>query len=298
MALATSGVSPYRNGPTSRRSLLLGVAAPSSIALPAHGNPALLAYDLTTSAVHTAIFDGPMELLLFLVRREGVDIRDVSIAPITDAFLAQLDAMAALDLDLAGEFLVMASTLCFLKSRELLPQAPALVDQPDEAAEIREALHRRLQEYARYREASEALAERDWLGRDVWAPLPEPVTGGERPVEPGIDALGMATLYFEMLARRAKAPHVHEVTRETRSIRDVADAVIARLEAEPMELADLLFEMAMIGDKIMAILAVLELARLRIVSLDQDNHLSTIRLALRPEADRVGALLALAAGGE
>ena len=175
---------------------------------------------------------------------------------------------------------------------------PGLEALDRSAAEIREALHRRLQEYARYREASEALAERDWLGRDVWAPLPEPVTGGERPVEPGIDALGMATLYFEMLARRAKAPHVHEVTRETRSIRDVADAVIARLEAEPMELADLLFEMATIGDKIMAILAVLELARLRIVSLDQDNHLSTIRLALRPEADRVGALLALAAGGE
>ena len=63
VALATSGVSPYRNGPTSRRSLLLGVAAPSSIALPAHGNPALLAYDLTTSAVHTAIFEADIALV-------------------------------------------------------------------------------------------------------------------------------------------------------------------------------------------------------------------------------------------
>lgn len=257
----------------------------------------MLAYDFQTSAVHTAIFDGPLELLLFLVRREGVDIRDVSIAPITDAFLAQLDAMVALDLDLAGEFLVMASTLCFLKSRELLPRPPALVDAPDEAAEIREELHRRLQEYARYREASEALAERDWLGRDVWTPQPEPVEGGERPVAPGVDALGLASLYFEMLARRAAAAPVHEVKREPRSIRDVADAVIARLEAEPMELADLLFDLPSVADRIMALLAVLELARLRIVALEQDNHLSTIRLSLRPEADRVSALTALAAVG-
>lgn len=257
----------------------------------------MLAYDLRTSAVHTAVFDGPMELLLFLVRREGVDIRDVSIAPITDAFLGQLDQMAALDLDTAGEFLVMASTLCFLKSRELLPRPPALVDQDDEARDIREALHRRLQEYERYREASQALSALPWLDRDVFAPSPEPVSGRERPVEPGLDALGLLDLYHAVLMRRAAEPPVHEVARELRSIRDVADQVLARLEEGPLELADLLFDYAEVGDKVMAILAVLELARLQLLSLEQDHHLSPIRMERRATADVAGALSTLSLAG-
>lgn len=241
----------------------------------------MLAFDLHSSAVHTAVFDGPMELLLFLVRREGVDIREVSIAPITDAFLAQLDEMSALDLDMAADFVVMASTLCFLKSRELLPRPPALVDQDDEAAEIREELHRRLQEYERYREASVALAEREWLDRDTWCPSPEPVDSRERPLEPGVDALGLLALYHHILVRRAAEPPVHEVKRELRSMRDTADDVLARLEEGPMELADLLFAIPDITAKIMAILAVLELARLYLISIEQDHHLSPIRLVRR-----------------
>lgn len=250
----------------------------------------MLAFDLQSSAVHTAVFDGPMELLLFLVRREGVDIREVSIAPITDAFLAQLDQMCALDLDMAGDFVVMASTLCFLKSRELLPRAPVLVDQDDEAAEIREELHRRLQEYERYREASQSLADRPWLDRDVFCPSPEPVDSRERPIEPGVDALGLLSLYHHLLVRRAAEPPVHEVRRELRSMRDTADELLARLLEGPMELADLLFAISDISEKIMAILAVLELAKLHMISLDQDNHLSPIRIERRPEADIAAAL--------
>jgi segregation and condensation protein A len=250
----------------------------------------LLAFDLTTSAVHTAVFDGPLELLLFLVRREGVDIREVSIATIADAFLAQLDDLSVLDLDQAGDFVVMASTLCFLKSRELLPRAPALVSDDEEASQIREELHRRLQEYERYREASEALAQRPWLDRDTWAPCPEPVEGRERPVEPGADAFGLLSLYLELLVRRAAEPPVHEVRREQRSMRDVADDLLRRLEDEPMELADLLFGLSDVGARVMAILAVLELARLRLISLEQDHHLSPIRVARRPEADALSAL--------
>lgn len=256
----------------------------------------MLAFDLSSSAVHTAVFDGPLELLLFLVRREGVDIREVPIAPITDAFLAQLDQIAALDLDMAGDFVVMASTLCFLKSRELLPRAPALVEQDDEAREIREALHRRLQEYERYREAALALAERPWLDRDTFAPSPEPVEGGERPVEPGLDAFGLLSLFHEILVRRATEAPVHEVRREPRSMRATADDVLARLEEGPIELADLLFAFSDVGDKILALLAVLELARLHLVSLEQDHHLSPIRLARRAGAD-VSALEKLSMAG-
>ena len=81
----------------------------------------ILAYEVNTRQIHTPVFDGPLELLLYLVRRKGVDIRFVKIAPITDAFLHHLTQMHEMQLDIAGEFLLLASTLCYLKSCELLP---------------------------------------------------------------------------------------------------------------------------------------------------------------------------------
>ena len=256
----------------------------------------MLAYNFQTAAVHTAVFDGQMELLLFLVRREGVDIREVPIAPITDAFLAQLELMAALDLDVAGEFLLMASTLCFLKSREIIP-SPRLRDgEEDAAAEIREALHQRLQEYARYREASEALEKLPRLDRDTFSPRPPPIQGAERALLPGVDARGLLEIFYEVLTRRSAAPPIHEVARDPSSFRDMADRILAVLGTEGMELADLLFGFGSMGERVLAFLAVLELARLRILSLEQDDHLSPVLLGVRLESDR-GVLEMLAAGG-
>lgn len=259
---------------------------------PALAKPALLAYDYQTTAVHTPVFDGPLELLLYLVRREGVDIREVDICPITDAFLAQINLMEALDLDVASEFLVLAATLCHLKSRELMPRLRAADDGDDEAREIREALHRRLVEYERYREASEELGARPMLDRDTFTPQPEPVRGVERPVVPGVDALGLLEIFYQVLRRKATAAPVHEVERDARSIRDMADWVLAELESGSGELADLLFALDKVGDRIMAFLAVLELARLRLIELAQGEHAGPVELARRPDAD-LGALASL-----
>lgn len=270
---------------------------PAPLPPPSHGNPALLAYNFQTAAVHTAVFDGPMELLLFLVRREGVDIREVPISPITDAFLHQLDLMAALDLDVAGEFLVMASTLCFLKSREIIPSPRLRPGDEDEAAEIREQLHRRLQEYARYREASEALGRLPWLDRDVFTARPAPVQGVERAIIPGVDALGLLEIFYEVLCRREAAPPVHEVSRDPSSFRDMADRVLALLNDELMELADLLFGFSSPAERVLAFLAVLELARLRLLSIEQDHHLSPVVLGRRSDAAS-GVLDGLVVWGE
>lgn len=245
----------------------------------------MLAYDYQTSAVHTPVFDGPMELLLYLVRREGVDIREVDICPIADAFLAQINLMEALDLDVASEFLVLAATLCHLKSRELMPRLRAVDTGDDEAREIRDALHKRLQEYERYREASEALGSRPILDRDTFTPLPEPVRGVERPLVPGVDAMGLLEIFYQVLRRQATAAPVHEVQRDVRSIRDMADWVLGQLDGGSGELADLLFALDHVGDRIMAFLAVLELARMRVIDLDQDEHAGPIELARRAEAD-------------
>ena len=129
--------------------------------LPSAPSGLLHACDARTSEVHTAEFDGPLELLLFLVRQHGVDIRVVPIAPITDAYLKQLELMDALDLDTAGEFLVIAATLCLIKSREMFPRTRLFEGEEDEEdpAALREALARRLLEYERYKEASESLQD-------------------------------------------------------------------------------------------------------------------------------------------
>ena len=81
----------------------------------------VLAYEPTSHQIHTPVFDGPLELLLYLIRSRGVDIRSVDIAPITDAYLQHLHQMQQLELDIAGEFIKLAATLCYLKSCELLP---------------------------------------------------------------------------------------------------------------------------------------------------------------------------------
>ena len=106
--------------------------------------------------VRTPVFDGPLDLLLYLIRRDGIDVREIPVAHITDEYLKVLRNMHQLDLNIAGDFLVMAATLCQLKSRELLPRDPALfAEEEDENPAQR--LIRRLIEFERYKCASEEM---------------------------------------------------------------------------------------------------------------------------------------------
>lgn len=244
-------------------------------------------FDTPLGSVHTDVFDGPLELLLFLVRREGVDLRDVAIAPITDAFCEQVELMESFELDNAGEFLVMASTLCWLKSRELMPRTPGVDDeQDDEAADVKEDLARRLAEYQRYREAADRLVERPMLGRDVFAPSPPPVDESvQRPVNPGVDALGLLEVFYGVL-RRVKEPEpVHEVVLEHYSIEEMATWLLDRLDASPRSLADLLRLLDNRTDRVVAFLASLEMARLQFLAVEQEGHLSPLILRSRTSAE-------------
>ena len=96
-------------------------------------------------AVHIGVYDGPLDLLLFLVRREGVDVRSIPVARICDAYLAMLRDSDVVDVDDAGDYLLMAATLCQLKARDLLPRAPGPSDEEVEEEDPRERLQRRLQ---------------------------------------------------------------------------------------------------------------------------------------------------------
>ncbi|RME26031.1 MAG: segregation/condensation protein A, partial [Deltaproteobacteria bacterium] len=223
--------------------------------------------------MRTREFDGPLELLLYLVRRQGIDVRALQVAPITDAYLAQLELMQALDLDTAGEFLVMAATLCWLKSRELLPQRSDDVDEEEEE-DPRERLIRRLVDYERYREASERLGQLPMLGRDTFARPAVPLDPSERPVEPGVDAMGLLEIFYGVLQRHSEPPVVHEVELEPYSLREMAGWILDRLESGPRSLSDLLSQLEHRLDRVVAFLASLEMARLQLIDIQQSHHLA------------------------
>jgi len=255
----------------------------------------MLACDASTSEVRTAEFDGPLELLLFLVRQHGVDIREVPIAPITDAYLAQLEMMESLDLDTAGEFLVIAATLCLIKSREMFPTARLYDGEEDEEdpAALREALARRLLEYERYKEASEVLEDRLWLGRDVFARTQQPAEPNELIVDPGVDALGLLQVFYGVLQQHAAAPVIHQVAKETVSMEEVASWMMSRLRQGPRELNEMLKSMGSTGQRVMAFLCTLEMAKLQMIDVSQSGHLGPIVLEAvqHPDDTDLGLLL-------
>ena len=119
---------------------------------------------------HVALknFEGPLDLLLFLVRKNELDIQDIPIVSITSQYIEYIDMMKALNLDIAGDFLVMASTLLYLKSRALLPKTDDEEEQQEEAAALEE-LKRQLLEYQQFKDAAERLKEQNILEKDVFA---------------------------------------------------------------------------------------------------------------------------------
>jgi len=229
--------------------------------------------------VRSPSYDGPLDLLLFLVRRQGVNLREIPIAPIADAFVEQLELIESLDLDSACDFVVMASTLCWLKSRELLPNAKTCHDD-DEASAVRDDLSRRLFEFQRYRDAAKKLGDRAMLGREIFGRPAEPVQGYERPVYAEDDAFGLLERFYAMLQRSAAPPPVHEVIREPWTMEDAGQLLVDALSNGPRDLLDILQKLPHRHQRVFAVLAVLEMARQQQISLAQYEHLGAIRLRL------------------
>jgi segregation and condensation protein A len=179
-------------------------------------------------AVKLPLFEGPLDLLLHLIRLNEVEITDIPIARIAEQYLAYLELMRELDLDIAGEYLLMAATLAWIKSRMLLPPDG---EEEEEGPDPRAELAARLLEYQRYKEAACELGERRLLGRDVFAAVglrPEPPPESEREIEVGL---------FELLeafqrALKAAGPSgvAHEIETETITVHERMIVVMDLLE--------------------------------------------------------------------
>ena len=176
------------------------------------------------------VFEGPLDLLLYLIRRDRIDIHDIPIAPITRQYMEYLELMRELNLDVAGDFMVMAATLIHIKSKMLVPVDPTEA-QGEEPEDPREALVQRLLEFQRYKEAAGMLYEKGQIRAATWtrpdAALPARDDAGEEMLEAGL--FDLISAFKELLDRR-KTLLAHEVE-SGRQERGAADGGAARAAA-------------------------------------------------------------------
>ena len=228
-------------------------------------------------AVHVQlkIYEGPLDLLLHLIKKNELDIVDIPIASITEQYLAALELMQGLNLDVSGEYLVMAATLLHIKSKMLLPPEEVDEDDDEEDGDSREDLIRRLLEYERFKNAARDLEEREVLNRDVFARQDR----SERVREVSFEQLSVFDLMsaLQRVLERFPGPSVHRVVQETVSVRERMTHILDELHRRPSVLFHELFESARSRmDVVVTFLALLELIRIRAVHALQKERLGPI----------------------
>ena len=217
-------------------------------------------------------FEGPLDLLLHLIKRHQVDIFDIPVSFICERYLACIKVMEDLDIDVAAEFLFMASELLHIKSRMLLPK-PEGDGAEDDDIDPRAELVRRLLEYQKYKDAAERFGSLDRFNRDVFGRDAEPiqvVTVGEAPLkEVGMFALVKA---FEAVLKRQKPEVRHQVMMEQVSVRKRIRALLQMLEGqEPLSFETLLEGHTSKLDIVVTFLALLEMGKLKFLRIFQDE---------------------------
>ena len=176
--------------------------------------------------VYLETFEGPLDLLLYLIRRQNLDILDVSVAEITEQYMRYIDLMGALQLELAGEYLVMAAMLAEIKSRLLLPRSDELDDEDDPHSE----LVRRLQEYEQIKTVAEDIAELPRWERDIFAARAERPELVKQHADPVVDMKEVLVALANVLHRAEMFQH-HEVQLEPLSVRERMSDVLAVVSA-------------------------------------------------------------------
>ncbi|MBI5781068.1 MAG: segregation/condensation protein A [Rhodocyclales bacterium] len=172
-------------------------------------------------------FEGPLDLLWYLIQKNRLDVRDIPVARLTEQYLAYVEAMRRFDLDLAADYLLMAAMLLEIKSRSLLPRARATLEEGEEG-DPRAELMRRLLEYERIKRAARALADQPRAGRDfLWA---GPIEWGHTPQRPQPEAsLDRLLEAWTDILQRLRLERRHEVAAEAVSVREAMSRVLRRL---------------------------------------------------------------------
>jgi segregation and condensation protein A len=236
--------------------------------------------------VELADFAGPLDLLLYLIKKHDIDVFDIPIKLLTEQYLAMIDTMTEMSIDVASEYLVLAAELTHIKSKMLLPAKDGVaVEQEEPEADPREELVRRLLEFQKYRDAAHQLSDRDQLGRDVFARVPSTMdVAGD--LDPGLKTVSVFKLVELMAALMKRDEFHHTIEFETVSIAERIEYVMAFGEARDnrFSLTQLLQGILSRRELVVTFIAVLEMTRLQLLKLrieeDNDSELPQIFVEL------------------
>jgi segregation and condensation protein A len=228
------------------------------------------------------LYEGPLDLLLDMIRKQKVDIYDIPIARITEQYLEYLHVIQELNIDGAGEFVFMAAQLIYIKSRMLLPPDPDAVE--GEVEDPRAELVRRLLEYERFKNAAQMLYQRELVEKVSWN-NPGNVPFEDSELEPQMTVtLHDLLLAFREVVKRAESRPLMELSREEFSIEQMMGYLFDRIVSSKRDvtLTEVLPEVSSRRGLITAFLAVLELTRLKAIFLRQDRPMGEINVRANP----------------
>jgi segregation and condensation protein A len=233
--------------------------------------------------VKLEIFEGPLDLLLYLIKKDEIDIYDVSIERITRQYLEYVNTFKMLNVELASEFIVMAANLMYLKSRELLPQSQQPPEEDAEEEDPRWELIRQLVEYKKFKDAAQFLGLQEMKADEFFATSPEPIDL-EAPVTTvaGVGIFDLIRAFQKVLKRFENSTDIREIVSDRFT---VADKIEHLLEAIPLggrvRFESLFSDAASRVEVIVTFLAMLELMKLNHLQVEQEGILGEI-LVVRP----------------
>ena len=255
----------------------------------------------STYLVSLEMFEGPLDLLLHLVRRHELDILDIPISFVTEKYLAYLEFMRAMDLEIAGDYLVMAATLAYLKSRELLPPDPTEeVDEEgeeEEGEDPREALIRRLLEYERFKAAAFELDSMPVSGRDVFS---RGVDIEPPDIDPGLAPVTLFKLAeaYNRVLNRARIQQSHDVELEPITVAQRMEQLTLMLREKPVFEFEELFlrrtwssEHELRSMLVVTLMSLLEMVKMGIAQIEQPAEGANIRVCRRAATEQALQML-------
>ena len=232
------------------------------------------------------LFEGPLDLLLHLIRKKEVSIAEVKLSELTSSYLSYIELMQSVNLDIAGEFLEIAATLILIKSRHLLPKPIEEMEDEDEE-NPEEILRMRLLEYQRFKDAAFEISSRDVLWRDIFTrPETEEFVSDQSEANPEFEDVSVFALmeaFQQVMARRPKITR-HIVETENLRIEDRIDQIIQLFNKRPRILFEDLFED--IHERswlILTFMSLLEMVKIRLITLIQLEHLGPIHCTVHED---------------
>jgi segregation and condensation protein A len=228
--------------------------------------------------VKLEVFEGPLDLLLYLIKKDEVDVYDVSIERITQQYLEFMEAFKVLDLEVAGEFVVMAANLIYIKSRSLLPVAVQPPDEEAEEEDPRWELVRQLVEYKKFKDAAAQLSQKELEQSKMFTRLPEVEPAPERPLG-DVSVFDLINAFNGILKRLNLREDLREIFEENYTVSDKIDLIMKMMASEvPLKFTELFTSVASRAEIVVTFLALLELIRLKQIKAVQEDAFGEITL--------------------